>query len=88
MSKEQHEAPQKLTINLRFSLVKSPAFEDLREILLGSLIPKGSEVLERVSEVETIGRSDNQYKNLTIEIPPHLDPIVNLGEEWFVKKIL
>ena len=75
MSKEQHEVSQKLTINLRFSLVRSPAFEDLREILLGGFIPKGSEALERVSEVETIGRSDNQYKNLTIEIPPHLDPI-------------
>ena len=80
MSKEQHKAPQKPKSSFG-PLVKSPAYEDLREILLGGLVPRESGGGERVREVEVIGRSDNHHKDLKIEIPLSLNPVVHLGEE-------
>ncbi len=41
MSKEQHKAPEKPKSSCG-PLVKSPAYEDLREILLGGLVPRES----------------------------------------------
>ena len=72
------------TVGLRGSEKKAMNFltpEDLREILLGGLVPRESGGGERVSEVEVIGRSDNHHKDLKIEIPLSLNPVVHLGEE-------